>query len=110
MSPSGPTAGCLNLSDPFCKDPTDGGGGPPGNTDGTILIAIDQKIRLERETFNATLGISARAALSNVRASIQIVDSTGKDASANFFVLVSSDPQGATQGASLPGSAKVSWQ
>jgi len=52
---------------------------------GQILIAIDQTIRLERQAFNAALGIGAKTTLSNVVASIQILDANGADASSNFF-------------------------
>src|SRR5207253_1504331 len=53
---------CLNPEDPLC-----GGGFPdvpllPAN-DGKILLAIDQKVRLERQAFNAMLAIGARATL-----------------------------------------------
>jgi hypothetical protein len=57
-----------------------------------MLIAFDQTIRLERQAFNATLGIGARATLSNATATIQIRDTAGNDASNKFFVVVTRDP------------------
>src|SRR5205085_1252646 len=61
---SGP--GCLNPEDPLCCGiPDDITPFLPSNPnqDGQIVIAIDQKIRLERQAFNVTLGIGARAPL-----------------------------------------------
>jgi RHS repeat-associated protein/uncharacterized repeat protein (TIGR01451 family) len=78
--------------------------------DGTIVIAIDQKVRLERQAYNAILGIGARTTLSNVVASIQIHDASGADASGKFFILVTGDPLGATHGGTVPGPTSVSWQ
>ncbi len=103
--------GCLDLNDPQCKDqlplpdPT-----PLPAQGGQIQIGIDQTIRLERQAFNATLGIGARTVLNNTVASIQVLDANGNDASGNFFVLVTSDPLGATHGATVSGQTAVSWQ
>jgi len=115
-TPRGPTAigGSCDPTDPLyalCKDNFGGGGGGflPAQG-GQILIAIDQTIRLERQAFNAALGIGAKTTLSNVVASIQILDANGADASSNFFVLVTSDPLGATHGGTVAGQTVVSWQ
>src|SRR5207249_1551028 len=116
-TPRGPSGfgGSCDPTDPLyalCKDNFGGGGGGgflPAQG-GQILIAIDQTIRLERQAFNAALGIGAKTTLSNVVASIQILDANGADASSNFFVLVTSDPLGATHGGTVAGQTVVSWQ
>ena len=77
---------------------------------GQVLMAIDQSIRLERQAFNATLAIGARAPLTNVLTQLQIRNSQGGDASSQFFVILTSDPSGATRGGSVSGSATVQWQ
>lgn len=56
------------------------------------------------------LGIGASAVLSNTVAAIQIRDAGGNDASSKFFVLVTSDPLGATHGGTVSGQGSVSWQ
>ncbi len=117
-TPRGPSGfgGSCDPTDPLyalCKDNFGGGGGGGGflpAQGGQILIAIDQTIRLERQAFNAALGIGAKTTLSNVVASIQILDANGADASSNFFVLVTSDPFGATHGGTVAGQTVVSWQ
>jgi len=109
-SPTGFGIGCLNINDPFCKDPVDGPTTLPGGQGGQIVIGIDQTIRLERQAFNAVLGIGARTTLTNTVASIQILDINGNDASANFFVLITSDPLGTTHGGTVAGQTAVAWQ
>ena len=99
---------CLNPEDPGCLEPLPFE--PPGIGDGVIQIQIAQKIRLERQAFNAMLGIGAQVPLNNTVASIQIRDANGNDASSNFFVLVTSDPLGATHGGTVAGQTSVSWQ
>ncbi len=104
---------CLNPEDPLCALPDDTLPVTLGNgtgNDGQILIAIDQKIRLERQAFNARLGIGAQAPLTAVTATIKVRDASGRDASSNFFVLLTSDTQGATKGGSVTGNANVAWQ
>ena len=100
---------CLNPEDPDCQAPQQEL--PPDEfIDGQIQIQIVQKIRLERQAFNAMLGIGAQVPLSNTVASIQIRDSQGNDVSSKFFVLVTSDPLGATHGGTVAGQTSVSWQ
>src|SRR2546425_12988973 len=79
------------------------------NNQGQIVIAIDQTIRLERQAFNAVLGIAPNAPLNNVRVQLQIRNSQGNDASGKFFV-VTTDPSGATAGGTLSGPSTVNWQ
>ena len=83
---------------------------PAATIEGQVQIAIDQTVRLERQAFNAMLGIGAQATLTDTMASVQILDSQGNDASGNFFILVTGDPLGATNGGTITGQASVSWQ
>jgi hypothetical protein len=107
----GPVLTCLDPSDPGCTTLTSLPSGPPStNNDGQILIAIDQKVRLERQAFNATFGINALAPLTNVTASIAITDSSGHNVNGNFFVLLTSDTQGATKGGNITGLANIGRQ
>ena len=100
---------CLNPEDPDCQAPDEEL--PPDEfVDGQIQIQIVQKLRLERQAFNAMLGIGAQVPLSNTVASIKIRDSQGNDASSKFFVLVTSDPLGATHGGTVAGQTSISWQ
>jgi uncharacterized repeat protein (TIGR01451 family) len=107
--PQSPVAGCLNPEDPICKDP-EPQPVPLPSQDGQILLGIDQTIRLERQAFNASLGIGAHAVINNTVASISVRDASGNDASNNFFVLVTADPLGATRGGTVSGQTNVSWQ
>jgi sugar lactone lactonase YvrE len=109
--PASPGSTC-DPTDPLyilCKDPLPLPTVLP-NQGGQIVIAIDQTIRLERQAFNATLGIGAHTTLNNVVASIQVLDAKGADASSSFFVLVTSDPLGATHGGTVAGQTAVSWR
>jgi hypothetical protein len=110
--PTGPA--CLNPEDPRCNfDDTQIGLQQPlplANNDGQIVIQIDQKLRLERQAFNAALTIGAQATLTNTVVSLSIKDSRGVDASAKFFVLVTGDPMNATKGGTVSGTAGISWQ
>lgn len=100
---------CLDPDEPGCMEPPTFM--PPTETiGGQIQIAIDQKIRLERQAFNAMLGIGAQATLSNAVASIQIQNIQGNNAAGNFFVLVTSDPLGVTHGGTISGQTGVTWQ
>ncbi len=83
---------------------------PVFSKDGTILLAIDQTVRLERQAFNATLGIAAQATLTSAVTTLRIRDANGDDAANKFFLLVTSDPLGATRGGTLSGQTGVSWQ
>ena len=108
--PQSPISGCLDPNDPVCKEqlPSFPPGG--GAVDGAIVMAIDQKVRLERQAFNAVLGIGARTALSSTVASISVRDANGADASGKFFVLVTGDPMNATRGGTVTAPTTVSWQ
>src|SRR5207249_6240988 len=109
--PNSPTIGCLDLSDPACKDPDDSGFVAPVVTEnGQIQLAIDQTIKMERQAYNAMLGIGARTTLTNAVATIQVREMSGADASSKFFTVVTSDPLGATHGGTISTSASVSWQ
>jgi N-acetylneuraminic acid mutarotase len=81
----------------------------PQNT-GTVQFLIDQTVKLERQAFNATLGIGVKSTLTGVQAQIQIRDTNGNNAAANFFLVVISDPAGATRGGTLASSSAVQWQ
>ena len=107
---SGPTTGCLNSSDPICSDPKPGYQPPVPSAEGHVQFIIPQTIKLEREAFNAMLGIGALVPLTNVVSTIHVTDLKGNDASANFFVLITSDPLGATHGGTVTGPGSVSWQ
>jgi uncharacterized repeat protein (TIGR01451 family) len=103
---SGPV--CLNPEDPDCQDPVIK---PPDLfIDGQLQLELAQKIRLERQAFNAMLGIGTQAVLTNATASVKILDSKGNDASSSFFVLVTNDPLGATHGGTITGQASLAWQ
>jgi hypothetical protein len=102
--------GCLDPNAFGCKDPVLPTVLPGGPVSGTILLAFDQTIRLERHAYNATLGIGARTTLTNATATIQIKDLNGNDATNHFFVLLTSDPLGATRGGTVPGATAVAWQ
>ena len=101
---------CLDPEEPGCQDQTPELQPPMVTTEGQVQIEIEQKIRLERQAFNAMLGIDALATLNNTTASVQILDMSGNDASKNFFVLVTGDPLGATHGGTVIGSTSVNWQ
>jgi len=102
--------GCLNPEDQYCDDPSDEIGPPSVATDGQIRLAIEQKVRLERQAFDAFLGIGTTAQLTNVTATVRVTDTQGSDASGQFFTIVASDPSGATRGGALTGQASVAWQ
>lgn len=104
------TTECLNPEDPMCQDPAPDMQPPVATIDGQVQIQIVQKIRLERQAFNASLGIGAQATLDNTTASVQILDMNGNDASKNFFILVTGDPLGATHGGTVVGQTTVAWQ
>src|SRR5439155_1179139 len=78
--PASGAADCLNPEDLGCKDPEETFQPPRPAQDGQIRIAIDQTIRLERQAFNAMLGIGTTAVLSNTVAAIQVRDINGNDA------------------------------
>jgi Concanavalin A-like lectin/glucanases superfamily/HpiC1 cyclase/MBG domain/Bacterial Ig-like domain/Cep192 domain 4/WD40-like Beta Propeller Repeat len=101
---------CLNPEDPMCQDPDPDIVPPVATIDGQVQIQIVQKIRLERQAFNAMLGIGAQATLDDTVASVQILNMDGSDASSNFFVLVTGDPLGATHGGTVVGQTSVAWQ
>ena len=73
---------------------------------GVIVIEIDQTLLLERQAFNAHLGIAPRATLTDVTAQVEIRDSLGNDASDKFFVVVDNDPNGGT----IAGPTNIDWQ
>jgi len=95
-----------------------GGGGWGGfspmsfpQQNGQMVLNIDQTIKLERQAFNAELAIDAQVPLSNTKATLQILDSSGHDASANFTVIVTGGAP-ATTGGTVPALIPypVSWQ
>lgn len=107
---SGPQTPCLNPEDPGCQDPDPVITPPIPTIEGQIQIQIVQKLRLERQAFDATLAINALAPLNNAVASVKIMDSNGNDATNKFFLLVTSDPLGATHGGTVSGQTTVGWQ
>src|SRR5205823_1309880 len=81
---------------PGCSPPCSGGGGGGGGggsgsstpttlpTQGTMTIVFDQTLRLERQAFNAILGVTPNATLTNAAVRLTILDSVGADASSKF--------------------------
>ena len=97
--------------------PSGGGGGggssPPVvlPTQGTMTILFDQTLRLERQAFNATLGVLPNATITNASVYLTILDANGANAAANFYVVNTGDTNGLMRGgATLAGSALVQWQ
>ncbi len=102
---------CLNCT--VIGDGGSGGGSgtcPPGQLCGTIVVGIDQQQVFERQAFNASLGIAPATALSNVHAAVVIKDPNHNDASGQFTIVVTGDPQGATTGGTVSTANAVSWQ
>ena len=89
-----------------------GGTIPTFNDHGTVKIQIDQKVTLEREAFNAKLGIKPSVTpLEGFRAKIDVRDESGGDASASFFVVVTQKSGIASlDGSSVSGPVEIVWQ
>ncbi len=77
---------------------------------GQILIAIDFRNGLERQAFNASLGIAPAVPLNRTTAAMRVRNLDGTDATDQFTVIVMEDPQGATQGNVVSTPQLVRWQ
>ena len=90
--------------------PASGSGPCASNCAGQVLFQVDPAQGLERQAFNATLGIAPAMPLLNVHASFVILDANHQDASAQFTFIVASDPQGAATGGAVSTSGQLRWQ
>ncbi len=87
--------------------------GPPSPTPPTCTVCdwyFPQTLGLERQAFNGTVGIAPAVPISNVHASVNLLDAAGNDASSQFTLVLGSDQFGATSGGTLSAPAKVYWQ